>query len=373
MKDSQTNLFEHSDAKVSLYEKYLSIYLNVISRSYIENIYLFDLFCGEGIYEDSGKGSPIVAMECIKRHYFSNNKSCPNLFITFNDSGNSEIEKGVLKTERVKRFVDEIYRPSNVKVGFTNIDYKELVKKLLVRVSELKNNERALIFIDPWGYKEINPKDLKELLKDGKTEILLFLPIYFMSRFAEKSKDIEFHGGKPLRNFLEEIFGAKENIPKFKSQLDFIEKLRIQFKFYLETKYVDTFKIEREKNLWFTLFFFTNNEKGFLKMLESKWSLDKQNGEGYRIGNNLKVHMFEDITETGYIDKVLNFLKNNVHATNLDLFEFGLENNFLPKHTKKALDRIKEETEIEVISLDEKKASSYYIANKSRLVNIRLK
>jgi three-Cys-motif partner protein len=373
MKESQINLFEHSDAKVALYEKYLSIYLNVISRSYVENIYLFDLFCGEGINADSGKGSPIAALECIKRHYFSNNKSCPNLFITFNDIGHSEIENGTLKTERVKKFADDIFRPSNVKVGYTNIDYKILIKLLLERISKLENNERALIFIDPWGYKEINPIDLKKLLEDRKTEVLLFLPIYFMSRFAEKSKDLNFHGGKPLRQFLEELFGSIDQIPKFKNQLDFIEKLRLQFKAYLGTKYVDTFKIEREKNLWFTLFFFTNNEKGFLKMLESKWSLDKQNGEGFRIGNNVQVHMFEDITETGYIDKVLSLLESNPDNTNMDLFEFGLENNFLPKHTKKALDRIKEKHEIEVVSLDGKKAMSYYLANKSRLVNIKLK
>lgn len=373
MKESQKNLFEHSDAKVSLYEKYFSIYLNVISRTFIENIYLFDLFCGEGIYKNSGKGSPVVAMECIKRHYFSNNKSCPNLYITFNDTGYSQIEKGVLKTERVERFINEIYRPSNVNVGFTNIDYKDLIKKLLNRVSKLNNNERALIFIDPWGYKEIKPEDLKELLRDGKTEVLLFLPIYFMSRFAEKSKDSAFHGGKPLRDFLIELFGSVDNIPKFKSQIDFIEKLRLQFKNYLSVEFVDTFKIEREKNLWFTLFFFTSNKKGFAKMLESKWSLDKKNGEGFRIADQAQSALFDDITQTGYIDKLEDFLTNNSGVTNQDLLYFGLQNNFLPKHTKKALDRIKEKRDIELISLDGQKASSYYISNEKRLVEIKIK
>ena len=89
-KDSKTNLLDHSEAKVKLLGNYLSIYLNVLSRSPINKIYLFDLFCGEGIYEDGGKGSPMIILETIKNHYFSNNKTCPKIEILFNDVGNSK-------------------------------------------------------------------------------------------------------------------------------------------------------------------------------------------------------------------------------------------------------------------------------------------
>lgn len=186
--DSQTSLLDHSEAKVNLYGKYLSIYLNVLSRSPIKNIYLFDLFCGEGIYKDGGKGSPIVALECIKNHYYSNGNTCPNLYIDFNDSEKSEIEPDKLKIDRVKEIASKIFRPQNVHVGFTSIDYNKLVQKVIERTSSLKSDERALVFIDPWGYKEIDPTDIKGLMENGKTEVILFLPIYFMSRFANKSK-----------------------------------------------------------------------------------------------------------------------------------------------------------------------------------------
>ena len=70
MKDSQLIMLEHSKAKVDLFGRYLSIYLNVISRvPFIKKIYLFDLFAGEGKYLNNEKGSPIVAMECIKNHF----------------------------------------------------------------------------------------------------------------------------------------------------------------------------------------------------------------------------------------------------------------------------------------------------------------
>jgi three-Cys-motif partner protein len=370
--ESQINLLEHSEAKVKLYGRYLSIYLNVLARSSIDNIYLFDLFCGEGIYNDGGKGSPIVALECIKNHYYANNNSCPNLFITFNDSEKSEINIDKMKIDRVREFASKIFRPKNVQVGFTKIDYNSLVTKVIDRTASLKGNERALIFIDPWGYKEINPEGIKKLMQNGKTEVILFLPIYFMSRFSNKSKDIDFKGGKALRAFMGKLFGTIEDIPHIDGQKEFIYLVQEQFKVYMNLKFVDTFKIERENNNWFCIFFFTNNKKGFHKMLDAKWSIDKKRGDGFKIGDDVKIELFEEIKVSGYQEKVLNYLLQNPDATNITLLDFGLENNFLPKNTKAVLDDLKKNYKIEIKSLDNKPALGYYISDEKRLVNIKI-
>lgn len=370
--DSQTSLLDHSEAKVKLYGRYLSIYLNVLARSSIQNIYLFDLFCGEGIYKDGGKGSSIVALECVKNHYYSNGNTCPNLFIIFNDSEESEIEPGKLKVDRVKEFASKIFHPENVQIGYSKIDYNRLVTKVIERTSLLKGYERALVFIDPWGYKEIDPKDIKELMKNGKTEVILFLPIYFMSRFANKSKDLDFKGGKALREFMGKLFGSIEAIPHIDSQKEFIYLVQEQFKMYMNLKYVDTFKIERDNNNWFCIFFFTNNKKGFQKMLDAKWSIDKKRGDGFKIGDEIKIELFDELKVSGYEDKVLKYLKNNPNATNMTLLDFGLENNFLPKHTKAVLDELKKTHKFEISSLDTKPAISYYLGDEKRLVNIKI-
>jgi three-Cys-motif partner protein len=368
----ESQLLEHSEAKVKLFGRYLSIYLNVLARSTIENIYLYDLFCGEGIYNDGGKGSPIVTLDCVKNHYYGNNNSCPNLFITFNDSEKSEIETDKLKIDRVKEFASKIFRPDNVKVAFTKIDYNILIGKVIERITLLKNNERALIFIDPWGYKEIDPADIKQLMQNGKTEVILFLPIYFMSRFVNKSKDIDFKGGKALREFMGKLFGTIENIPRIEGQKEFIYLVQEQFKVYMGLKYVDTFKIERDNNNWFCIFFFTNNKKGFHKMLDAKWSIDKKRGDGFKTGDDIKIELFDEIKVSGYQEKVLNYLKRNHDATNITLLDFGLENNFLPKSTKAVLDDLKKHHKIEIRSLDGKPALGYYIGNDERLVNIKI-
>lgn len=370
--DSQTSLLDHSEAKVNLYGKYLSIYLNVLSRSPIKNIYLFDLFCGEGVYKDGGKGSPIVALECIKNHYYSNGNTCPNLYIDFNDSEESEIEPEKLKIDRVKEIASKVFRPQNVHVGYTSIDYNKLVPKVIERTNSLKSDERALVFIDPWGYKEIDPADIKGLMENGKTEVILFLPIYFMSRFANKSKDVEFKGGRALRLFMEKLFGNSDAVPHIEGQKEFIYHIQEQFKIYMNLKYVDSFKIERENNNWFCIFFFTSNKKGFQKMLDAKWSIDKKRGDGFKIGDEIKIELFDELKVSGYEDKVLSYLQSNPNATNISLLDFGLENNFLPKHTKAVLDELKKSYKFELNSLDNKPAVSYYLGDEKRLVNIKI-
>ena len=249
-------MLEHSKAKVELFSRYLSIYLNVISRvPFINKIYLFDLFAGEGKYQNDEKGSPIIAIECIKNHYFSNNKSCPNIDVWFNDDRKSKIEKEIYKIERIEKFITEIFKPDNVLVKYTKLEYSQLIKDVILQLDRIKNSERALLFIDPWGYKEIKPNELRDVIKNGKSEVILFLPISFMYRFADKAlSDEEFAGGEALELFLTELFGNK--IPEITNQIRFIEEVKKQFKLYLGTKYVDTFTIERGKNNFFCLFFF---------------------------------------------------------------------------------------------------------------------
>lgn len=372
--DSQTSLLDHSEAKVKLYGRYLSIYLNVLSRaSFIEKIYLYDLFCGEGVYKDGGKGSPLVALECIKNHYYANGNTCPQLAVIFNDSGESEIEPGKLKTQRIQDFAKTIFCPPTVQIGYSNIDYTSLLPKVIERTDRMENAERALLFIDPWGYKEIDPEDLKKLLANGKTEIILFLPVYFMSRFANKSvNDENYKGGQALRKFMGKLFGSVEAVPHISNQQDFIYRVQEQFKIYLNLKYVDSFKIERDNNNWFCLFFFTSNKKGFQKMLDAKWSIDKKRGDGFKAGDEIKIELFDEMEISGYQDKVLKYLSSNPGITNHDLLDFGLENNFLPKHTKAVLDELRKTHSIKINSLDGEAALSYYLGNDKRLVNIQI-
>ena len=191
-----------------------------------------------------------------------------------------------------------------------------------------------------------------------------------MSRFVEKSRDGEYKGGRAIRNFIIKLFGNIDNLDKVIGQKDFIYKIQQQFKELLKIKFVDTFKIEREKNNWFCIFFFTNNKKGFQKMIESKWSIDKKQGSEFKQGHESVLNLFDEMEISNYSQKVSDYLKRG-DVKNSELTDFGYENNFLPTHTKSILDKMKDA--IELISLDEKPARSYYLGNKERNIIIKFK
>ncbi|MBN1452450.1 MAG: three-Cys-motif partner protein TcmP [Anaerolineales bacterium] len=369
--DPKTHLLEHSEAKLKLYDTYLARYLNILARTpYVEKIFLFDLLCREGIYEKGEKGSPIMALETIKDHYYSNNRSCPNITIWFNDIGYSEIENDVLKIDRVKIFGEKIYRPSNVNVKFYQEDYQDLYPKAVQLVNSTYR-AKGLFFIDPYGYKAIKPEDIRNMLDGNNTEVLLWLPASFMYRFANTVTRSDFKGGEPLKEFIIALFG--KNHPLFKSVYDFIEQITGSFRAYLRELgiFVDSFTLERGGGNVYCLFFFTSHIKGYETMLATKWDMDENRGKGHTLN---KFPSFSEIQLSGYPQKLKAFVSSAEYRTNAEIYKFGLENGFLPKHTNDVLRSWKQEEKIERISLDGQHAQGNYIEyNSPRLVGFRIK
>ncbi|MEO5886185.1 MAG: three-Cys-motif partner protein TcmP [Anaerolineales bacterium] len=369
----KTNPLEHSEAKIKLYGRYLSVYLNVLHRAkFVKRIFVFDLFCGEGIYENDIKGSPIIALDCIKNHYFANQNSCPDMTVWFNDNGLSEIEAGAYKVDRVENTSSTIFIPQNVEIKFYREDYERILPKAIDLVSRT-DDAKGLFFIDPFGYKAIKPDDIRLMLQSGKTEVFLWLPIAHMYRFADSALRSGFPGSEPLKIFLTELFGNA--IPSFQSPHDFIEQLRGRFRAYLKdlNTFVDTFILERDASNVYCMFFFTRNVRGYEKMLEAKWSIDPNRGRGHSIEKTIS--LFDETELSGYPDKLLAFLEISDYRTNSELYFFGLENGFLAKHTKGVLDGWKKKAKpvFEVVSLDNKPVRGYYIEyNPERRVAFRL-
>lgn len=370
---AKTTMLEHSQAKVELYGRYLSVYLNILSRVPSTNkIYVFDLLCGEGIYENDVEGSPLIALKSIKNHYFSHNQTCPNITVWFNDNGLSEIEKGVYKTERVKALCSQKFIPDNVTIEFYQEDFEKIYLRALQNV-RLSPRSKGLFFIDPYGYKAVKPQHIRNILDSGNTEVILFLPASHMYRFAKKSMETSFPGSEPLREFLIELF--QPNDFNFISVYDFIDQVKERFRNYLSQKdiFVDTFTLERDKQNVYCLFFFTSHIRGFEKMLETKWKLDGAQGRGFTLEQSLP--LFRGVEGTDYPNKLFEFIRKNKHRTNAELYRFSLSNGFLPKHTNEILKNWKEKNSLEVFPLDshDKPIRGFYISYKpARLVGFRV-
>ena len=369
---TSTTLEAHSRAKVELFKIYLGTYLNILERADgIDHLKFFDLCAGEGVYADGGKGSPIAIMETIKDHYFSNGQKCIPTDVYLNDPGGSEVEPGRMKIARVQEAVDKVFRPKTVTVHYGASGYTEILHDVKQQVNKLKSNERAIVFIDPWGYKDIRPDDLVELMRNGRTEVLLFLPTGDMHRFADKSlSDDDFPGGRPLRNFLQALYGS--SAPDSSTSLAFADSLLKRFRILPDIKFADKFTLERDKGRYFCLYFFTSHPLGLQKMVEAKWAMDEKNGRGFTLPDP-QGDLFDGPQHSEYPDLLKAELFQHSGLTNGQIKMFGLQQGYLPKHTGDLLKQWKEQGIIEVRALDGLPIKGYYLDNDERRIMIKLK
>ena len=103
-------------------------------------------------------------------------------------------------------------------------------------------------------------------------------------------------------------------------------------------------------------------------MLETKWKLDVNRGKGHTIEKTIS--FLSEMELSGYKQKLKDFISKD-YRTNIEIYQFGLENGFLPKHSKSVLDEIKKN--LEIISLDTKSVAGYYIGNKDRKIGVKIK
>lgn len=382
-KISQSKMLAHSRAKVEFYEKYLERYLPILSLSkYVSTINIYDVFCGRGVYENGGEGSPVRALKTIvktRQQTPSNTK----IILHLNDYDEKNIES-------VKQYIAQevpCYEQF-CDVNFAHIDAECLLDSMARGLSTTRNDERNLLFIDPYGYKTIHKDTLDGLMGNGKTEIILFLPVSFMHRFKGYALETDAEALAPLRRFTEDFFPEghpMRNLDEDMNVHEYIDYLKDAFS-YDGHYYTSSYQIEREKGKFFALFFMTSNLLGFEKILEVKWSLDEDNGNGFVLAkSSLQTSLFDDFFTDqkknehsnrlrGYL---MDFLKKP--RTNGEIYKFVLKRGYLSKHATDILKQFQDEGRLEVIDIITKKPArkgAFYLryeAVKNPQVSIKLK
>jgi three-Cys-motif partner protein len=353
-KDVKTNLLNHSEAKVRLLGEYLKRYLNIICNDgYTQRIKIYDLFCGEGLYDNGGEGSPLVALRVIKDIHFVNvsrSTAIPKIDCHFNDIETDKVDK-------VKQVIKEktLHYDEFGEINFSSTDYQLIVEDLLKALPKMKK-QKAFIFIDPYEYKHIKASQLKALMAQKNAEVLLWLPTQFMYRFASN--------GTPevLKDFIEELVPYKD-WEESQSVWSFVSQLKDGFQANLGNEFfVDTFTIQKDVSTVFCLFFFSSHIKGFEKMLEAKWEIDTEQGKGWDYSGN-QPSLFHEHKTNPLEDKLLEFLKSK-KRTNGEVYEFTLRQGFLPKHTNEIFYNWQNNNSLDVLLADGEKArkKSFYIA-----------
>ncbi len=334
--DPKSNLLIHSKAKVEFYKTYLERYLRILCLSkHIKNVNIYDVFCGRGIYENGGKGSPIVAFDAITS-FFSEwkEKTSTRVSLIVNDISSQNIEK-------VKNYI-ESQSQAFCSIRYFNEDVEKMFEKVLKEVSQTKSDTRNIVFIDPYGYKTINKDILFSLMKNGKTEIILFLPISHMHRFtnfAVNNVEEKAQYG-PLKKIVNSFFPNAEHPIRTNAEISVMEYIQyITCALRNNNNYYSTsYYIERDRANHFALFFISPHIYGFEKILEVKWQLDEQNGKGFKLPEQQGDLFAEQIAEDIKINNAKCLENTLLNAlletkTNKELYEITLKNEFLTKHT----------------------------------------
>lgn len=364
--DVKNTMQLHSQAKVKFYEEYLTRYLRILYKSeYIKRINIFDIFCGAGIYDDGRAGSPVVAYNAIKEVFYENKGiKKVNLFLNDGDKKRINNVQSILDVENQKNQCCDI--------NYYNIQAIDFLSKIKKIVGKSKTDERNLIYIDPYGYKDINKDTIDDLMSNKHTEIILFLPISQMYRFTSYALDnSSLNPYKPLNDFICSFFTEEHPIIKQEDLtiLQYISYLRDAFT-YKNKYYATSYHIERTKNHYFSLFFLTSHLYGLEKILEVKWDLNEINGSGFNLPTQ-QLNLFAEYEAEAEQRKIITVFENELkeylkqQRTNNEVYRFTLTHEFLPKHVNQILTHMQDSNRINVTDVRTKnpaRKKSFYIS-----------
>lgn len=349
--ETKNNLFEHSAAKVELYTKYLERYLVILDRNeFVGKINLYDVFCGLGVYENGGKGSPVQAFELVKT-LKDQGKISKRVALWLNDYNPRRVDK-------VKHYIEDNYPGQNYcEVKYTSLDASDCLQEIQRSIIKSKKDTHNLLFIDPYGYKIVKKSLIDAIMSLGHTEVLVFLPVDYIYRFAEHAlKHKNESQFAPLANFLSEFFrpGHKALSGKVQNEREFIDCLTEAFSDN-QAYYSTSYYIERSVNKYYALFFITKNALGCEKMLEAKWKLDESSGRGFK---KEEPSLFSDFFIEEEQQDMSNFLRDKLVAflraekTNEDIYDYALRLGFLPKHVNDVLRSLQDGNLLIVAGID---------------------
>jgi len=372
-KSAKEVVLPHSQAKLELFQTYLKHYYRILSLSpVITAINLYDIFCGAGIYKDGKKGSPLLTLDAIKeinKQISLMGKPLKPTFLKLNDGDFKRIKsvEELLTSETVP----------NLKIEYTHKTADVMLEDVIKDVNSKGNQERNLVFIDPYGYSEVRKERISELLENGHSEIVLFLPIMQMHRFSEiaLNDELERKCFENLKRFIHEFFTKDHRIftEKLNNAIEFIYELKDALTFGSKY-YTCSYYIERGKGNYYAVFFITSNLLGLEKMIEAKQKLDPNRGKGYDKKNlAIRNSLFADQIQEEDRHKALEYLKEILlkelrekinGLTNCDIYYLTVTNEFLPTNANSVLkELIKEQKVLPYYGIDQNLSSGagYYI------------
>lgn len=335
----------HTAAKHMILRRYLDAWFPILGRSH-NRINYVDGFAGAGEYESGEKGSPIHAIESAIAHYERKtlrSDAKVNFFFIERDSESSAHLSGLLERINV---------PETFHIRVDCGEFREVIGQVLDSIdSSAKLLAPSLFFVDPFGFSGIPFRHMQRILSYPRCEVFINIMVEHINRFLH-------HPEEKISTHLLETFGTNQVLDIPNSGENRTNALLALYRSQLRVhaKFVERFDMRTglERRIY-SLFFASNSNKGFLKMKEAMWSVDKHQGSSFSDRDPkgyFKADLFGFDPLWDEVQKQFNGKTVPMSVAEKFVIE---ETRFLPSHLRKILGRKEESGDIRVTSLDSHK------------------
>lgn len=279
--DSIWSIEPHTRAKHDILRRYLGAWFPIMGKYQSRAVFL-DGFAGPGIYKDGSPGSPAVALHALLDH-----KGIPEgteYVFLFN-------EMDPARYESLCEVVQVIPLPSHVSVHVSCDSFGSTATDLVRDLREANSTlAPTFAFIDPFGYKDIPIQVLADLLAYPKCELLVYLDLNSLIRFATSGRvDDHFTA---LMGSDEYRFAPDSGQARQDHLLHLYER---QIRDLCRFRYTRSFVMHgRNGKPICALVYGTNNSTGMSRMKDAMWKSDPSGGFSYSDATADAPTLFDD-------------------------------------------------------------------------------
>ena len=260
----------HTSAKHLLLKRYLDRWFPILGKYH--NLNYIDGFAGPGEYEGGEPGSPIPAIEAAKESIASG-RLAQNVAIKF-----VFVEAKLEYAEHLRSRLAALDMPAQFKTSVIDGEFAGTIGGLLDGLEDrAKLLAPTFAFVDPFGFSGIPFALMSRILAYPRCEVFINIMIEFINRFLE-------HPNDQIVAHFPDTFGTNEVLDIPASSGDRVSALLKLYRKQLNLKadYVGRFDMHGRKDQnTYSLFFASNHDRGFEKMKEAMWSVDKAEGERF--------------------------------------------------------------------------------------------
>jgi three-Cys-motif partner protein len=339
---SEVNLIEmvpHTAAKHLLLKLYLDRWFPILGSRF-QRINYIDGFAGPGEYSGGEKGSPIIAIESAMAH-------------VQNGTLDSSVEVNFIFVERDLKFANHLRcqlsrlnPPSQFKIAVNDGECADVIGGILDKLEqEQKQIAPTFAFVDPFGFSGIPFNLMARILNYPRCEVVINVMVEFINRFLEHP-DEAVVGHFPVTFGTDKVLAIPDQSGRRVDQI--LDLYREQLEGHAD--FVGRFDMHGKKDQQtYSLFFASNAPRGFEKMKEAMWAVDKASGRQFSDAFATHSSLFEAMGIESLWDEVLaEFQGKTVWMTEIEKFVIE-KTDFLPTHMRTILKEQESENAVSVI------------------------